>query len=165
MTVVCPGSFDPVTHGHFDIIVRAVRTFGDVIVAVGQNLGKNYLFTLDERVALMKQATSGMDGVTVRPMDGLLVDFCHAHDARVVVKGVRFAADFDVELQMAHLNAALGEIETVLLPASPQWGTLSSTFVRDIARHGGDVSRFVPAAVAEQIRWKTAQSRQENSHG
>ena len=165
MTVVCPGSFDPVTHGHLDIIERALRTFGEVIVAVGQNLGKNYLFTPAERVDLVKQATSGMTGVSVAPMDGLLADFCRTHDARVVVKGVRFAADFDLELQMAHINAVLGEIETVILPASPQWGTLSSTLVRDVALHGGDVSAFVPGAVAERIRWKMAQTRQENSHG
>jgi len=155
MIAVCPGSFDPVTHGHLDIIARAARLFSDVIVAVGANPAKNYLFTSDERVELLKQTTAGMAGVRVEPMSGLLVDFCRRVGASVIVKGARFASDFDYELQMAHMNLGVGGIETVLMPASREWGTISSTLVRDVARHGGDVAAFVPPVVAALIRDKS----------
>lgn len=152
MTAICPGSFDPITFGHLDVIRRAAAVFGDVIVGVGRNAAKNYLFELDERVELVAAATAGIEGVRVLALHGLLVDFARAHDAAVIVKGLRFASDFDFELQMAHLNAAVGGVETVMLPASSQWSTLSSTMIREIASFGGDVSAFVPEVVAERIR-------------
>jgi len=151
---VCPGSFDPVTWGHLDIVRRAARLFGEVVVAVGDNQNKSYLFAAPQRVELARQVTAGIAGVRVEPMAGLLADFCRRIGDCVIVKGVRFASDFDYELQMAHVNGAIGEVETVLLPASREYGTISSTFVRDVARHGGDVSAFVPPAVAQAVRRK-----------
>ncbi|MCA0253760.1 MAG: pantetheine-phosphate adenylyltransferase [Actinobacteria bacterium] len=165
MTAICPGSFDPITHGHLDVIRRAAGIFGDVIVGVGRNSAKNYLFSLDERVELAAAATADIPGVRVLPLSGLLVDFARSHGAQVIVKGLRFASDFDFELQMAHLNAAVGGIETVMLPASSQWSTLSSTMIREIASFGGDVSAFVPAVVADRIRAVAAPQDKERADG
>lgn len=152
MTAICPGSFDPITLGHLDVIRRAATVFDDVIVAVGVNSTKSYLFDLAERLELVAAATADLPGVRVLPLTGLLVDFAREHGATVIVKGLRFASDFDFELQMAHLNAAVGGVETVMLPATSQWATLSSTMIREIASFGGDVSAFVPPAVAERIK-------------
>ena len=154
MRAVCPGSFDPITHGHLDVINRAATLFGEVIVAVGRNSAKKYLFDTDERVELARAAVADIPGVQVEVLSGLLVDFCRERDAGYVVKGLRFASDFDFELQMAHINHSLTGLETVLLPASAQWGTLSSTMVREVATLGGDVSAFVPPLVAERIENK-----------
>lgn len=165
MTAICPGSFDPITFGHLDVIRRAAAVFGDVIVGVGRNSAKNYLFDLDERVELVTAATADLPGVRVLPLSGLLVDFAREHDAAVIVKGLRFASDFDFELQMAHLNAAVGGVETVMLPASSQWSTLSSTMIREIASFGGDVSGFVPAVVADRIRARQNPHDKERSDG
>lgn len=156
MLAVCPGSFDPITNGHLDVITRASSIFEEVLVAVGQNSTKHYLFSEDERVELVQASTAHLSNVRVEPLDGLLVDFVNSRGGRVLVKGVRFAADFEFELQMANLNSAVGGVETLILPAASQWSTLSSTMVREIAVHGGDVSRFVPEAVAERIRMKSA---------
>lgn len=163
MLAICPGSFDPVTHGHLDIIARAAALFDDVVVAVGRNSAKNYLFTLDERLELMRATTGHLPNVTVAALDGLLVDFARARGAKVLVKGIRFASDFDFELQMAHINAVVGSVETVMLPASPQWATLSSTMIREVASYGGDVGAFVPEAVALKIRQQS--SRLEQADG
>lgn len=152
MLAVCPGSFDPITYGHLDIITRAARLFDEVVVAVGQNSTKRYLFDAQQRVELAAEATTDIPGVRVEPLTGLLADFVTSHGARVVVKGVRFASDFDFELQMAHLNSVVGGVETIILPASSVWGTLSSTMIREIASHGGDVSEFVPEVVSRRIR-------------
>lgn len=152
MLAVCPGSFDPITYGHLDVITRAARLFDEVLVAVGQNSTKRYLFSPEERVELARAATADIPGVRVEPLSGLLVDFVAEHGGGVLVKGVRFASDFDFELQMAHLNSAVGRVETIILPASPVWGTLSSTMIREIATHGGDVSEFVPEVVSRRIR-------------
>ena len=154
MLAICPGSFDPVTHGHLDVIERAAALFDEVIVAVGRNSAKNYLFTLDERLDLMREVTGEWPNVSVEVLDGLLVDFARARGAGVLVKGLRFASDFDFELQMAHINAVVGSVETVMLPASSQWATLSSTMIREVASYGGDVAAFVPDVVARQIRRK-----------
>ena len=154
MLAICPGSFDPVTHGHLDVIGRAAALFHEVIVAVGRNSAKNYLFTLDERLDLMREVTGEWSNVSVEALDGLLVDFARARGAGVLVKGLRFASDFDFELQMAHINAVVGSVETVMLPASSQWATLSSTMIREVASYGGDVAAFVPDVVARQIRRK-----------
>ena len=151
---MCPGSFDPITHGHLDVINRAATLFGEVIVAVGRNSAKKYLFDTDERVELARSAVGELPGVRVEVLSGLLVDFCRDRGAGFVVKGLRFASDFDFELQMAHINHSLTGLETVLLPASAQWGTLSSTMVREVATLGGDVTAFVPPLVAERIEQK-----------
>ena len=165
MLAICPGSFDPVTHGHLDIITRAATLFDRVIVAVGRNSAKNHLFTLDERLEMLTAATAGLPGVRVLPLTGLLVDFCREQGAGVIVKGLRFASDFDYELQMAHMNSAVGRVETVMLPASAAWATVSSTMIREVASYGGDVSGFVPEAVAERIRATTARRGKEQSDG
>ena len=154
MRAVCPGSFDPVTHGHLDVIRRAAALFDEVNVAVGRNSAKRYLFDTDERVSLVSEAVAELPGVRVEVLSGLLVDFCRDRDAGHVVKGLRFASDFDFELQMAHINHSLTGLETILLPASARWGTLSSTMVREVASLGGDVTAFVPALVAERIAHK-----------
>jgi pantetheine-phosphate adenylyltransferase len=154
MLAICPGSFDPVTHGHLDVIRRAAALFDEVIVAVGRNSAKNYLFTLEERLELVREVTAEWPNVRVEALDGLLVDFARARGAGVLVKGLRFASDFDFELQMAHINAVVGSVETVMLPASSQWATLSSTMIREVASYGGDVAAFVPDVVARQIRRK-----------
>jgi pantetheine-phosphate adenylyltransferase len=162
MIAVCPGSFDPVTFGHLDVIRRAAALFERVVVAVGQNSAKKYLFTPEERLDLVRQATADLANVSAAPLDGLLVDFAKAHGAGVLVKGIRFAGDFEFELQMAHINAVVGGVETVMLPASSDWSTLSSTMVREVASFGGDVSAFVPELVARQIRHKIQGWEQPN---
>lgn len=148
--VLCPGSFDPVTNGHVDIIRRARDVFGEVLVGVGVNQQKNYLFG-EQRVELVRRAVEDLDGVAVAEMDGLLVDFCRDRGITTVVKGLRFGADFDFELQMAHMNHGLSGLETVLLPASADHVTLSSTLVRSVLQFGGDVSQYVPVPVVEAI--------------
>jgi len=160
LLAVCPGSFDPITNGHLDVITRAAAIFEEVLVAVGQNSTKQYLFTEDERIELVQASVAHLPNVRVERLSGLLVDFVNARGGRVLVKGVRFAADFEFELQMANLNSAVGGVETLILPAASQWSTLSSTMVREIAVHGGDVSRFVPKAVAERIRKKSVGKEQ-----
>lgn len=159
MLAVCPGSFDPVTNGHLDVITRAAGIFDEVLVAVGQNSTKNYLFTAAERIEMVRESTAHLSNVRVQEVTGLLVDFVNSQGGRLLVKGVRFAADFEFELQMANLNSVVGGVETLILPSASQWSTLSSTMVREIAVHGGDVSTFVPEAVARRIADKAAGER------
>lgn len=147
--VLCPGSFDPITNGHLNIITRARDLFGEVLVAVGCNsLKTGYLFG-EQRVGLVREATAHLDGVTVEEMDGLLVDFARKRGITTVVKGLRFGADFDFELQLANMNHSLTGLETVLLPAAAQHVTLSSTITREVIKLGGDVSPHVPPCVVE----------------
>jgi pantetheine-phosphate adenylyltransferase len=146
---VCPGSFDPVTHGHLDIIGRTARLAEEVVVAVGDNQAKNALFTPAERVAMLEEACAPWDNVSVTLFGGLLVDFCTAHDIGVISKGVR-AADFAYELQMAQMNRRLTGVDTVLLPTDPQWAFVSSSLVREVALLGGDVAAFLPPASARR---------------
>ncbi|MDN5984332.1 MAG: pantetheine-phosphate adenylyltransferase [Propionibacterium sp.] len=151
---VCPGSFDPITRGHLDIIERARTVFSEVIVAVGRNTSKNYLFEGDERLELVRESVADIDGVAVEPIDGLRSEFCKEHDASVIVKGVRFGSDFDYELQMGQLNRILSGIETVLLPAGREYGTISSSMLREVAANHGDISPFVTPAVNAAVRSK-----------
>lgn len=148
---ICPGSFDPVTFGHLDIIERTSSLFDDVVVGVGRNSAKNYLFDTEQRVALLRDVLGLSSRVTVMPLDGLLVDFCSRQQIDVIVKGLRFASDFEFELQMAQMNHELSGIETVCLPTSARWAHISSSMVREVARLGGDVSAFVPDVVAERV--------------
>ena len=159
MKVLCPGSFDPITVGHLDIIERAHALFGEVVVAIGNNSTKTYMFSFDERVELVRGATAGLPGVTVEAMDGLLVDFCRDRGIPAVVKGLRFGADFDFELQMAHMNRGMGDIETVLLPAAKGQVTLSSTIIRQVINLGGDVSEYVPANVLAAVESRRGEPR------
>lgn len=149
---VVPGSFDPITLGHLDIITRAAAVFNKVIVAVGRNSSKNYMFTPDRRLELVADAVADMPNVRAASIDGLLIDFCLENDASVIVKGVRFGSDFDYELQMAQMNRALSGIETALLPAGRQYGTVSSTILREVAHNGGDISQFVTPAVNQAVQ-------------
>lgn len=149
---VCPGSFDPVTHGHCDIIARAARLFDEVIVGIGINTSKNAMFSSEERVEMLTAAVADLPNVSVEPLTGLLVEFCRCHDAQAVVKGLRFASDFDYELQMAQMNKQLSGIETILLPTAAQWSFVSSTMIREIAKLGGNISDFVPDVVTDHLR-------------
>ncbi len=151
MRAVIPGSFDPVTLGHVDIMRRAAALFDEVVVGVGVNSSKSYLFSPDERLALVREAVADLPRVTAAPLDGLLVDFCREVHAGVIVKGGRGGADFEFEAQMAQMNHALTGVETLVLPAAAQWAYVSSTLVRQIASLGGDVSRFVPPCVNARL--------------
>ncbi len=161
MKALCPGSFDPVTHGHLDIITRAAELFDEVLVGVGTNSTKNTIFTPDERVEMLVEAVADMEHVDVELINGLLVEFCRQRGVGVIVKGLRFASDFDYELQMAQMNKALTGIETILLPTDAQWAYVSSTLMREIARLGGDVSAFVPESVGRRIAARMAERGQQ----
>ncbi|GAA3712358.1 pantetheine-phosphate adenylyltransferase [Microlunatus aurantiacus] len=148
---VCPGSFDPVTLGHLDVIGRAVELVDAVVVAVGSNISKNALFTPDERVAMLQESCAEWPSVTVTLFSGLLVDFCVAHDVDVIVKGLRSGADFDYELAMAQMNKRLTGVDTAFLPTAPHLSFVSSSLVREVASLGGDVAPFVTDAVLPRI--------------
>jgi pantetheine-phosphate adenylyltransferase len=148
---VCPGSFDPVTNGHLDIIGRGSRLFDEVIVAVLVNQSKSGLFTIDERLEMLRDVTKPYDNVRVESFQGLTVDFCRANDAMVVIKGLRAVSDFDYELQMAQMNLGLAGVETLFMPTAPQNSFLSSSLVKDVAKWGGDVSGHVPAVVVRRL--------------
>lgn len=152
MKAVISGSFDPITRGHVDIITRAAALFDEIVVGVAVNSAKNGIFSMGERVAFVRDAVAGLPEVQVAPVDGLLVDFCTAQGAGAIVRGLRFGGDFDYELQMAHVNKAMSGIETVLLPAGREYGTISSTIIRSAASNGGDISGFVPPMVADALR-------------
>jgi len=151
-TALCPGSFDPVTNGHLDIVERAAKHFEAVIVAVIHNPRKaGGLFTLQERREMLGQVTAHLPNVRIDHFQGLLVDFARAKGAEVVVKGLRAVSDFDYELQMAQMNHRLAEVDTFFLSTSPQYSFLSSSLVREVARYGGDVTSMVPPVVAERL--------------
>jgi pantetheine-phosphate adenylyltransferase len=145
--VVCPGSFDPVTNGHMDIIGRSAALFDEVIVAVLINEAKTGFFTVEERMALLRESTAAYDNVRIESFRGLLVDFCRARGAGIVVKGMRAVSDFDYELQMAQMNFGLGGVETLFMPTNPLYSFLSSSLVKDVAKWGGDISGHVPEPV------------------
>jgi pantetheine-phosphate adenylyltransferase len=157
---VCPGSFDPVTNGHLDIVERAASLFDEVVVAVGVNASKNRLFSAEERIAMLEEACAGWDNVRVDGFTGLLTDFCLAHEVHAIVKGLRAVSDFDYELQMAQMNSSLAPIETVFVPTSPEWSFLASSLVKEVATFGGDVSGLVPGFVLERLTARLAERRQ-----
>ena len=149
---VCPGSFDPVTLGHLDIIGRSALLYDEVLVAVGLNASKRRMFSFEERTEMLREATSAWPNVSVTSFDGLIVDFCKANDVQVIVKGLRAISDFDYELQMAQMNASLAEeVETVFVPTAPEYSFLASSLVKEVARFGGDVSRFLPDFVNDAL--------------
>jgi pantetheine-phosphate adenylyltransferase len=154
-TAIVPGSFDPVTSGHLDIIKRTAALFDSVVVGVARNVAKTPMFTVDERVALVKKATSGISNVTVEEFDSLLVEFAAKRNAHVVVRGLRAVSDFEHEFQMAQLNRELNDtVETMFMMASPQYAYLSSSSVREIAEYGGEVKALVPPVVEEALKNK-----------
>lgn len=152
---VVPGSFDPVTLGHLDVIRRAAELFDEVVVGVATNAGKAPLLDVDDRVRLIEAAVAGLDRVRVARVPGLLVDFCRAAGATAVVKGLRSGGDYDAELPMAWMNAHLG-VETLFLPATPEVAHIASSLVKDVARHGGPVDDLVPPGVADAVRARLA---------
>ncbi|MDQ3709835.1 MAG: pantetheine-phosphate adenylyltransferase [Actinomycetota bacterium] len=151
VTAVCPGSFDPVTNGHLDVIQRASSRFDRLLVACLRNAGKHPLFDLDIRLALLNEVVADLDNVEVAAFDGLLVDFCREQGVSVIVKGLRAVSDFEYELQMAQMNSHLGNVETFFMTTSPIYSFLSSSLVKEVARFGGDVTDFVPSAVADRL--------------
>ncbi|HEX2266762.1 MAG TPA: pantetheine-phosphate adenylyltransferase [Actinomycetota bacterium] len=151
---LCPGTFDPVTHGHIDIFRRTSACFDSLVVAVLENPGKDPLFTVDERLAMLKEAVADLPNVEVDSFSGLLVEYAKDRGINVVVKGLRAVTDFDYELQMAQMNREMAEVETFFVPTSPQWSYLSSSLIKEIVRFGGDVSRLVPAFVRDRLEEK-----------
>jgi pantetheine-phosphate adenylyltransferase len=147
----CPGSFDPVTNGHIDIIARAAVLFDEVVVAVGVNRSKKRLFSAEERIEMLTECCAGFDNVRIDSFDGLLTDFCERQGVTAIVKGLRAVSDFDYELQMAQMNSSLASVETVFVPTSPEYSFLASSLVKEVAMFGGDVSKLVPPHVLERL--------------
>jgi pantetheine-phosphate adenylyltransferase len=149
--VLCPGSYDPVTNGHLDIISRASRLYDEVVVAVSINIAKKGLFTVEERVEMIREVTKDYGNVAVDSFQGLTVDFCRAHDIPVIVRGLRAVSDFDYELQIAQMNHKMADVETMFMATNPLYSFLSSSLVKEIAQYGGDVSGLVPDSVRERL--------------
>jgi pantetheine-phosphate adenylyltransferase len=156
---VCPGSFDPVTNGHVDVINRAAALYDELVVAVLVNPGKAGLFPVGERMELLREAVAHLPNVTVDSFQGLLVDYCRGHEIPVIVKGLRAVSDFEYELQMAQMNRELAGVETLFVPTAPQVGHLSSSLVKQVAQFGGDVAHLVPKAVNERLLAHREQGR------
>ncbi len=149
---MCPGSFDPVTCGHLDIIGRASTLYDEVTVAVLINQSKPGMFTIAEREALLKEVTAPYGNVVIDSFHGLLVDFCRDRDIPVIIKGLRAVSDFDYELQMAQMNYRLAGVQTLFMPTNPEFSFLSSSLIKEVARYGGDVSELVPDIVLDLLR-------------
>jgi pantetheine-phosphate adenylyltransferase len=154
---VCPGSFDPPTNGHLDIIGRASALFDEVVVAVLMNKSKKGLFTVEERMAMLTEVTTPYANVRVDAFHGLLVDYCRAHDVRAIVKGLRAVTDFDYELQMAQMNQQLSGVDTLFMSTRPEWSFVASSLVKEIATFGGDVAHLLPTAVHERLMKRIAE--------
>jgi pantetheine-phosphate adenylyltransferase len=150
-SAVCPGSFDPVTNGHLDVIGRVAAQFDEVIVTVMINKSKQGMFTIDERIAMMREATADLPNVRVDAWHGLLVDYAKANGATAIVKGLRGANDFDYELQMAQMNHKLTGVDTLFVATNPRYSYLSSSLVKEVATFGGDVADMLPAKVHAQL--------------
>lgn len=152
MHALYPGSFDPVTFGHLDIVQRGLAMFGELTVAVATNVGKSAVFDLEERLDLLRASVPSSDQLRIVAFEGLVVDYCREHGHSVILRGLRNGSDLDYEYQMANTNAELADdIETVFLMASAEHSHLSSSLIKEIARFGGDVSSFVPEAVATSL--------------
>ena len=151
-TAVCPGSFDPVTNGHLDVFARAAAMADEVIVAVLINHTKAGLFTIDERIEMLREVVAPYPNIRVDSFHGLLVDYCREHDVSAIVKGLRAVSDFDYELQMAQMNYRLSGVETVFITTNPLYSFLSSSLVKEVAKFGGDVDGLVPDAVLKRLR-------------
>jgi pantetheine-phosphate adenylyltransferase len=159
---VCPGSFDPVTNGHIDIVSRASGLFDEVTVAVLINKSKRSLFSVDERIDMLTQVCAEFPNVKIDSFHGLLVDFCRERDIHAIVKGLRAVSDFDYELQMAQMNSSLATVETVFVPTSPEYSFLASSLVKEVATFGGDVSSLVPPLVLDRLTTRLAERRAES---
>lgn len=165
-TAICPGSFDPVTLGHMDIINRARKVFDHIIVAVLVNPEKHTAFTLEERIELLKRCTAGMDNVEIVGFDGLLADYAKVRGATAIVKGLRAMSDFEYEFQMALFNKKLNpELETVFLNTTAENMFLSSSGVKQVACFGGDISNFVPECILDDIERRLCTGGKQNERG
>jgi pantetheine-phosphate adenylyltransferase len=149
---VCPGSFDPITFGHLDIISRASAHFDHVVIAVLENRTKSSLFTVDERIEMIRETTAHLTNVSVDSWSGLLVDYCKSNSIQAIVKGLRAVTDFDYELQMAQVNLQGSGVETMFMATSPVHSFLSSSLVKELAHYGGDVSTMVPASINAALK-------------
>ncbi|WP_028924829.1 pantetheine-phosphate adenylyltransferase [Pseudonocardia acaciae] len=155
---VCPGSFDPVTNGHLDIIERTAGLFDEMIVAVLVNQTKRGLFSIDERIEMLREVTAHRPNVTIASFHGLLVDFCREHDVHAIVKGLRAVTDFDYELQMAQMNQRLSGVDTLFMSTNPEYSFLSSSLVKEVAKFGGDVAHLLPEPVHRRLVKKLAET-------
>lgn len=153
----CPGSFDPVTHGHVDIFARASGLFDEVVVVVVVNPNKSGMFTIEERIAMMRESVAHLPNVVVESFEGLLVDYCVANEIPVILKGLRGGSDFEYEAQMAQMNRHLSGVDTVYLGSDPRYGFVSSSLVKEVARLGGDVSALVPEHVLHKMKERLAE--------
>lgn len=154
--VIYPGTFDPITNGHLDLIERATKMFDEIIIAVAASPSKNTLFTLEERVDLVADVTADMPNVTVKGFSGLMVDFAEQEQANILIRGLRTTVDFEYEFGLTNMyRRLLPGLESVFLTPSEEYAFLSSTIVREVAIHGGDISQFVPQKVAYEIKLKT----------
>ncbi len=153
---LCPGSFDPVTNGHLDIISRAARLYDEVVVAIFVNQSKSSLFTVDERLEMLTEVTADYPNVAIDTFEGLVVDYCRVHEIPVIVKGLRAVSDFDYELQMAQMNRGLAGVDTLFMPTNPEYSFLASSLVKEIAKWGGDVSLLVPPTVLKRLKERTS---------
>ena len=167
MNAVFPGSFDPITNGHLDVLARAAKIFDHVTVTVMHNARKQgrHLFTLAERLEILRLATAALPNVSVDSFGGLLVDYMGQQNKGIIVRGLRAVSDYEYELQIAHLNRQLGEVETVFVMAATRWSYVSSSMAREIASYQGDVSSMVPPASAEALRRKFADRAQFGQPG
>lgn len=156
-TAVCPGSFDPVTNGHLDVFERASLLFEHVTVGVLINKTKSSLFSVEERIAMLRENVAPYPNVSVDAFHGLLVDYCREHDIKAIVKGLRAVSDFDYELQMAQMNHRLSGVETLFVSTNPIYGYLSSSLVKEVATYGGDISGLVPDSVKAQLEGRLSQ--------
>ncbi|MGX7824882.1 pantetheine-phosphate adenylyltransferase [Actinokineospora sp. 24-640] len=156
---VCPGSYDPPTNGHLDIIERAAGLFDEVVVAVMINKSKRGLFTVDERMGLLTEISAHLGNVRVDSWHGLLVDYCATHDVQAIVKGLRAVSDFDYELQMAQMNKGLTGVETMFMPTSPANSFLSSSLVKEVATYGGEVTHLLPEQVHKRLLRRLAENK------
>jgi pantetheine-phosphate adenylyltransferase len=160
--VVCPGSFDPVTNGHLDIIARAARLYDEVVVAVLININKKTLFTTDERVEILEQVTASYSNVRVARFHGLIVDFCKENDIPAIVRGLRAVSDFEYEQAMSQMNYRLAGVETLFMTTNPLYAFLRSSLVKEVAGYGGDVTGLVPDLVLTKLRERLGNRRQDS---
>ncbi|GAA2779466.1 pantetheine-phosphate adenylyltransferase [Saccharopolyspora taberi] len=156
---MCPGSYDPVTNGHLDIIERAAGLFDEVVVAVLINKNKKSLFSVDERLEMLREVTAQWPNVRIDSWHGLLVDYCKAHGIGAIVKGLRAVSDFDYELQMAQMNQRLSGVETLFMSTNPLYSFLASSLVKEVATYGGDVSNLLPPKIEQRLLERLAEQQ------
>ncbi|MGH3797258.1 MAG: pantetheine-phosphate adenylyltransferase [Pseudonocardiaceae bacterium] len=156
---VCPGSYDPATNGHLDIIERAANQFDELVVAVLINKTKSYLFEVEDRMAMLEEITEHLSNIRIDSWHGLLVDYCRSNDIGTIVKGLRAVSDFDYELQMAQMNYQLSGVDTMFMPSNPTYSFLSSSMVKEVATYGGDVGHLLPPRVHQRLINRLSEER------